>query len=202
MATLSKGTTYTDGMTVTHGNLNALVDSATISGIVNADIDAGAAIAPTKLAQITTASKVHGSSLTGLASVVSGAGVLPSANSMLGSIKIGTFTRDMTAGTGDVAYTGVGFTPQLLILTGGIAGTPSCAFNGFDNITAKGCTFQNDAGNQGTLSTVVTKIFGAVASDAYQQAIVKTFDADGFTLTWTKNNSPTGTATFVYVAVR
>lgn len=80
MATLSKGTTYTDGMTVTHGNLNALVDSATISGIVNADIDAGAAIAPTKLAQITTASKVSGTALTGLASIPAGAGVIPVAN--------------------------------------------------------------------------------------------------------------------------
>ena len=49
--------------------------------ITNAKIAAGAGIGDTKLAQITTASKVHGSALTGLANVPSGAGVLPDANS-------------------------------------------------------------------------------------------------------------------------
>lgn len=48
--------------------------------IDNANIKAGAAIADSKLAQITTASKVNGTAITGLASVPSGAGVLPTAN--------------------------------------------------------------------------------------------------------------------------
>jgi hypothetical protein len=49
--------------------------------ITNAKISPTAGIVDTKLAQITTASKVHGSSITGLANVVGGAGVLPEANS-------------------------------------------------------------------------------------------------------------------------
>jgi len=49
--------------------------------ITNAKVAPGAGIEDTKLAQITTANKVHGSALTGLASVPSAAGVLPSANS-------------------------------------------------------------------------------------------------------------------------
>jgi len=53
MATLSKGHTFSGGETVTAAKLNALVDSATISNIVNAEIDASAAIAHTKLASIT-----------------------------------------------------------------------------------------------------------------------------------------------------
>lgn len=48
--------------------------------ITNADISASAGIVDTKLAQITTASKVHGTSITGLASLPAGAGVIPSAN--------------------------------------------------------------------------------------------------------------------------
>lgn len=48
--------------------------------IINADINASAAIADSKLAQITTASKVSGAALTSLASIPSGAGVIPSAN--------------------------------------------------------------------------------------------------------------------------
>lgn len=50
------------------------------TSIVNADVSASAAIVDTKLAQITTASKVHGTAITGLASLPSGAGVIPSAN--------------------------------------------------------------------------------------------------------------------------
>jgi|694.fasta_scaffold43667_4 hypothetical protein len=53
MATLSKGHVFSGGETVTAAKLNALVDSATISNIVNAEIDASAAIAHTKLASIT-----------------------------------------------------------------------------------------------------------------------------------------------------
>lgn len=48
--------------------------------IVNADISPSAGIVDTKLAQITTANKVHGTSITGLGSLPVGAGVIPSAN--------------------------------------------------------------------------------------------------------------------------
>lgn len=57
----------------------ALLTDANLQ-ITNAKVAPAAGIVDTKLAQITTASKVHGSSLTGLANVVAGAGVLPSAN--------------------------------------------------------------------------------------------------------------------------
>ena len=49
--------------------------------ITNAKVAGAAGIVDAKLAQITTASKVHGTSLTGLASVLATAGVLPDANS-------------------------------------------------------------------------------------------------------------------------
>ena len=61
MATLTKGKTFTNGETVTPQKLHELVDLGTVSGIVNADIAAGAAIADTKLAQISTANKVANS---------------------------------------------------------------------------------------------------------------------------------------------
>lgn len=51
--------------------------------VVNADVSATAAIVDTKLAQITTASKVSGAAITSLASLPAGAGVIPSANSPL-----------------------------------------------------------------------------------------------------------------------
>ena len=50
MATLTKGQTFAGGETVTADKLNNLVDNATITNILNADIGSGAAIALSKLA--------------------------------------------------------------------------------------------------------------------------------------------------------
>jgi len=92
VATLTKGYTFGATETVTNAKLHALVESATISGIVNADIDAAAGIATTKLAAI------DGSKLTGLANIDSGAGVIPAAN--LTSVAQKGSNSDITALTG------------------------------------------------------------------------------------------------------
>ncbi len=49
MATVTRGTTYGSTETITNAKLHILVDDATVTGIVNADISAGAAIAASKL---------------------------------------------------------------------------------------------------------------------------------------------------------
>ena len=64
MATITKGFPFTTNMTVTPTRLNDLVDKATISGIVNADIAANAAITDSKLATISSAGKVSGAAIT------------------------------------------------------------------------------------------------------------------------------------------
>lgn len=82
-------------------------------GIVNADISGSAAITDTKLAQITTASKVSGTAITGLASLPAGAGVIPTANlptlSSAGN-QLFTSSGTFTAPTGvtKVYITGIG----------------------------------------------------------------------------------------------
>jgi len=50
MATVTKGKTFASGEVVTPLKIHQLVDNATVTGIVNADIDASAAIAASKLA--------------------------------------------------------------------------------------------------------------------------------------------------------
>jgi hypothetical protein len=67
MATLTKGKTFTSGELVTPAAIHQLVDAATISNIVNADIAAGAAIVDSKLAQISTAGKVLPAAVQGTA---------------------------------------------------------------------------------------------------------------------------------------
>jgi hypothetical protein len=77
MATVTRGVTFGVTEQVTNTKLHNLLDLATVTSIVNADVSASAAIVDTKLAQITTASKVSGTALTGLANIVSGAGKIP-----------------------------------------------------------------------------------------------------------------------------
>jgi hypothetical protein len=83
MALVTKTYTFVAGTTIVASEHNTNLD--TLFNLVNGNIDnanikASAGIVDTKLAQITTASKVHGTSITGLASVPSGAGVLPAVN--------------------------------------------------------------------------------------------------------------------------
>lgn len=109
MATVS----VTRGNTLPNSSQKAdfhnLIDQATgsVSNIVNADIDAAAAIADTKLAQITTASKVSGAAITSLTSVPSDAGVLPGANIGVGQVEfiMGNGVSAITTGIqGDIKF--------------------------------------------------------------------------------------------------
>lgn len=58
----------------------AIAQSKLSLSITNNEVNAAAAIADTKLATISTAGKVSGAALTSLASIPSGAGVIPAAN--------------------------------------------------------------------------------------------------------------------------
>ena len=67
------------------GDLNTIYTDYN-GGITDYNINASAAIANAKLAQITTAGKVSGAALTSLTSVPSGAGIIPVANIDTGTI--------------------------------------------------------------------------------------------------------------------
>jgi len=80
MGNLARGKTFGATETVTATSLHTLVDGGSVSNITNDDIKSTAAIVDTKLAQITTASKVSGAAITNLANIPSGAGAIPSVN--------------------------------------------------------------------------------------------------------------------------
>lgn len=115
MAVVTHGSSLPDSSQ--KADFYAIVDNATVTSITGTDISAGAAIADTQLATISTAGKVNTSSLTGqiananlaqlttaalvsgaaltlLANVPSGAGILPVAN--VGAI-LGTFVSKTLA---------------------------------------------------------------------------------------------------------
>ena len=67
--------------------------------IINGDLSASLNLPDSKLAQITTASKVHGSSITGLASLPAGAGIVPVANLGTGASSTNFLRGDGTFAT-------------------------------------------------------------------------------------------------------
>jgi len=119
-------------------------------------------------------------------------------------IKIGTFTRDITAATGDVSYTAIGFIPKAISFFGGIDGTKIGSFNGYDDGTnhyAIGSSSGEVAGQNGV--QLLKSIFLEEGAGKFQIAYVKSFDSDGFTLTWEKVGSPSaGTAYIFCIAFR
>lgn len=113
--------------------------------------------------------------------------------------KILSATRDLTAGSGDVAYTGTGFTPRALLCLGCVGGTTQAVFGMADGATA-GANIQQIVG--GNASAHLSLCLFDQGSNNYQHGVVKTYDADGFTLTWTKSGTPTGTATLYFLCLR
>lgn len=112
-------------------------------------------------------------------------------------------TRDMTAASGNVAYTGVGFRPKAII-----------AFTEKDNATLNFLSWGfATASLQGVANSVVatagtTQQIGSImaiyeSSTQAQNANLVSFDEDGFTLGWTKSAaSPSaGIAKFIYLAI-
>jgi hypothetical protein len=86
MGKLQRGLSLGATETITNTKLHNLVDNGSLSNIVNADIDNAAAIEDIKLDNIETAGKVSGKSMFNLASIPSGAGVIPLENTSLVSI--------------------------------------------------------------------------------------------------------------------
>lgn len=83
MATITKPNTFSAGATIFASAHNENFDTIYNDyngNITNANVAAGASITDTKLAQITTAAKVSGASLTVLGNVPTGAGRVPSLN--------------------------------------------------------------------------------------------------------------------------
>lgn len=97
-------------------------------------------------------------------------------------------TRANDAISGDVSYTGVGFTPTKISSKFNIQGNVNNGTGFSDSSRTSGCLYtQYTGGLTDSLGFLVCLYTG---SGADQEGVVKSYDADGFTLTWTRNASP------------
>lgn len=107
-----------------------------------------------------------------------------------GSFKTKNFSRALNAASGDVSYTGIGFKPTVAIFICNLDGQESISV-GYDDGTAHACTAIY--GNTGTYSTGGAIYAVNSAGTAYQLGYVKSWDSDGFTITWLLFGSTAGT---------
>ena len=111
-------------------------------------------------------------------------------------------TRDITAATGDVAYTGVGFKPRALVAMGCVDSDKRMSM-GIAVGAAEYSVSTLDGRATDTWSTNLANLFWVdTGSGQNQLAVVKSMDSDGFTLTWTKDGTPTGTFVFMVLCIR
>jgi len=123
-------------------------------------------------------------------------------NDSAAMLGVGAFVKDETrasdAESGDVAYTGYGFQPVSLIIIGN-TGT-SISLGRSNASLAEICVTINADGSSIVSSAYVTRSDPGATN--HQDAVLKTYDADGFTLTWTKNGVAHGTFAFTVFAFK
>ena len=107
-----------------------------------------------------------------------------------------TITRDGTAASGDVPYTGIGFVPTSIDVIMCINGTSYWSKGHSGSARDCNCIYGNGAGN--VYGSGGYLIQYSNQSGFAQNAVVKTYDPDGFTLTYTKIASPTANTMLIY----
>ena len=112
--------------------------------------------------------------------------------------KVYYFTRDISLTT-DLAITGIGFKPTVLIAVGAIGGTDSTSV-GFSSSNKDAAQLVQYATN--TFTTTAKLLSIAITGSDYTDLTVKSYDADGFTLASTKTGSPTGTGNIYILCLR
>lgn len=116
---------------------------------------------------------------------------------------IGNTTHDISV-AGTQAITGVGFQPSLVILLmASNAGSTVVTSAGYDNGTQNAVIYNTGGATASTWAVSFASSMVAVVSSGNQNAAAITaFGASGFTLTWTKTGTPTGTVAFSYLCFK
>jgi len=107
-------------------------------------------------------------------------------------------TRDMSTASGNVAITGVGFSPTAVVVTAMVESTTGFSV-GSQTDTTRGASADYAAGGGTGIwtwggNTYCINVVTGSGGSANQKAYVLSWDADGATFNWTKAGSPTGTA--------
>jgi hypothetical protein len=123
-------------------------------------------------------------------------------NTKLAGAKIGYFTKNTADNSGTTSVvTGLGFAPRQVILFAVVTATTELSV-GMDDGTLHQCLQNAFPFTAGTWrdNVLFSISLNQTTTDNYS-GCVTTLGTDGFTVTWTKTGSPTGTATILWHAV-
>lgn len=112
--------------------------------------------------------------------------------------KVIASTRDLTAATGTVAYTGAGFKPRAVLAFGAV--NFSIGSFGFGDSALANRAIHNTGGGTSFYGSSALILFETVSNN-YQTGALASMDSDGFSITWTKVNTPTGTANLYFLCL-
>jgi hypothetical protein len=118
--------------------------------------------------------------------------------------KVGSFTRDSSLASGTQSVTGVGFKPKAIIFLAGQNVATIEKSIGLDDGTTV-CQFTDNGGasaGQWVIDCGYASITDVESAGNYYTGKISSFDSDGFTLSWTKAGSQTGTINIGYLAFR
>jgi hypothetical protein len=119
--------------------------------------------------------------------------------------KVKTQTYNLATASGDVAITGIGFQPTSIICIANVDGTGGAISWGIaDSAKASSSIARNNntffyKDQSGGTPALISLDPG---SGSWSFAIVKSYDSDGFTLTWTRGGTNTGTANLLFLCFR
>jgi hypothetical protein len=166
------------------GNIQNDITTVVNGGITNANINASAAIAESKIAFDTSTGHDHDGSN----------------SKRVAGIKFGYLTRDQTvaAGTQEVS---VGFQPRAVIFF--TAQTPTSEVSiGAGDATTNGCVYNYHGITGDTWGHEDGKcIYALESSGVWTKGEITTLGSSSFTITWTKSGSPAGVMGFTYLAI-
>lgn len=113
---------------------------------------------------------------------------------------VGAFTRDTTVASGTQAITGVGFTVKACRFHSTQSASREGGW-GFDDGTRSNGIF-DDAATAGTYQVETAQSITDEETNGvdYYQGEITTLGSDGFTITWTRTGTPSGTLTVQYLA--
>ena len=115
---------------------------------------------------------------------------------------MGSFTRDTTL-AGEQSISGLGFSTGVFHFVGGANGVGVASYGsvGFTNkiVASAGAFFVAANGNHGAVSTYcITLVSGT--GNGRLEGYVNNISSDGFTITWTKSDTPIGIAKIAFLA--
>ncbi|MDP7366825.1 MAG: hypothetical protein QGH83_06160 [Candidatus Pacebacteria bacterium] len=111
-----------------------------------------------------------------------------------------TISVDLSSVTGAQAYTGFGFTPKLLIFMGAVSGVETASWGMTTGGVGTDGGFGYNAGSS-VFNLDGSPLYAIIAGGNRNVAVWTSFDADGFTLTWSETGTMTGSMNLIVTAI-